>query len=213
MNQVKSAGLGGEQSPANDTRPIPVAAIWVTVYHFLLLVINALLITVLYINKGPNGLVPMGGLGQLPATAVYSFGFGIIGGVLYASRWVIYAVARQDYLYRKILWQVVSPLHGGVLAVFVVIAVKAGVLGVAGVETNSPDVASRYVWFVMALSFLSGFASKIVIERVEEMTRALFGMAPNTIPDPKAETETSESGPDAAGSSDGAAPKGPVANG
>ncbi len=213
MVHVDSAGPAPKPSPAIDKRPIPTAAIWVTVYHILLLVINAVLITFLYVNKGPSGVVPMGGLGQLPATAVYSFGFGIMGGVLYASRWVIYSVARRDYLPRKILWQVISPIHGGMLAVFVVIAVKAGILGVAGVETGSPEGAARYVWFVMALSFMTGFASKIIIERVEEMTRALFGKEPNKIPDAQAETVSPEPGTDITASGDGAQPKVPGANG
>jgi hypothetical protein len=180
MNQVDSAVSTAIPSPPNNARPIPKAAIWVTVYHVLLFVICAFVITLLYINKGAAGTVSMGPLGQLPAPAVYSFGFGVIGATLYASRWVIYAVAHQNYYPWKILWQLVVPLHGGVLAVFVVIAVKAGILGVAGVETTNPDIAARYVWFVMALSFMSGFASKIVIERIEDMTRGLFGQMPNS---------------------------------
>jgi hypothetical protein len=213
MNQVNSVGTAATPSLADEMHPIPKAAIWVTVYHFLLVAISAIIIIVLYVKTVPGEKVSVGGLGQLPATAFYSFGLGLIGGVLYASRWVIHSVARKDYIPRKILWQIVSPIHGAILAVFVIVAIKAGILGIAGVDTSSSEAASRYVWFVMAVSFMTGFASKIVIERVEEMTRALFGKEFKKIPDAGSEPPTSDSGAGTPPPGGGDHPDTPNANG
>ncbi len=104
---------------------------------------------------------------------VRCFCFGIIGGTLCASRWVVMAMGRKIYDKNRVLWQVMIPVHGGFLAIFVLIAVRAGLLSITG--ASQTDDADRFQWLILTLAFLSGFASRVLNERIEGMARGLFG--------------------------------------
>lgn len=111
--------------------------------------------------------------------AVHCFCFGVIGGTLCASRWVILAMGRQIYDKNRLLWQLMIPVHGGFLAIFVLIAVKAGLMSMTGAnQAGTVGDPNRYQWLILSLAFLSGFASRVLIERIEGMARALFGSEP-----------------------------------
>jgi len=170
------AGVPGEKKPAqvkfDPGRPcLPFA---VSGFHLLLLLACGVMIAV------GNGYFSSGFLSRLglPVSDIgfQAFCFGVIGGTLCASRWVIMAVGRKIYDKNRVLWQLLIPIHGGFLAIFVLIAIKAGLMsmvveGESGVQSDS----DRYQWLILTLAFLSGFASKVLIERIEGMARALFG--------------------------------------
>lgn len=148
-------------------------------FHVLLLIVCGLLVAAgnRYISCWPIGLLGL----PVKEIAFQSFCFGVIGGTLCASRWVIMAVGRRIYDKKRILWQLLIPIHGGFLAIFVLIAVKAGLMSmVAEGDTGVSSSSERYQWLILTLAFLSGFASKVLIERIEGMARALFGKEPES---------------------------------
>lgn len=158
-------------------------------FHLLLLLACGVLIAVGYGCFSGSLLSRLG----LPVSAIgfQAFCFGVIGGTLCASRWVIMAVGRKIYDRNRILWQLLIPIHGGFLAIFVLIAVKAGLMSmVTDGESDIQSGSDRYQWLILTLAFLSGFASKVLIERIEGMARALFGKEPeskSTIQKPEGE--------------------------
>lgn len=146
----------------------------VSAYHIILLVLCAVLLLKIAGLGNDDALTIL----RIPVSPVVTqiFCFGIIGGTLCASRWVIMAMGRQIYDQNRLLWQLMIPVHGGFLAIFVLVAVRAGLLSITG--ANQTIAADRYQWLIFSLAFLSGFASKVLIERIEGMARALFGSEP-----------------------------------
>jgi hypothetical protein len=149
----------------------------VSAYHIILLVLCGLVLLKIAGLTNVEALKILG----IPVSPVVTqiFCFGVIGGTLCASRWVIMAMGRRIYDKNRLLWQLMIPVHGGFLAIFVLVAVRAGLMSITGAnQTDAADDPDRYQWLILSLAFLSGFASKVLIERIEGMARALFGSEP-----------------------------------
>ena len=95
---------------------------------------------------------------------------GILGATLTASRYVVRAVRRQEYDVYRILWQVLTPLHGGILALIALFVVYGGIMFM-GAE---PSDADRTVIFLGALSFLVGFAAETFVKALIRAATGLF---------------------------------------
>lgn len=198
MPNDERGGSGATGIPLNRFDPgppwLPYA---VSLFHLFLLVISGLLFAAgndFFSSSLIRGLnIPVSEI------AFQSFCIGVIGGTLCASRWVILSVGRNIYDRNRVLWQLLIPVHGGFLAVFVLIAVNAGLMSMVGSnEAGQESNGERFQWFILTLAFLSGFASKVLIERIEGMARALFGKEPeerSVIKRPA--DENSEKGPEA----------------
>jgi hypothetical protein len=152
----------------------------VSLYHLVVLVGSGFLVANIYGFFSP-GVAAVSAQVSLPLSklALCSFCFGVMGGALCASRWVILSVGKKTYHKSKVLWQLMIPIHGGFLAIFMMVAIKSGMLSLSGTETPGEDT-TKYAWLIMTVSFLSGFASRVVTERLEEMARALFGKKPKS---------------------------------
>jgi hypothetical protein len=101
--------------------------------------------------------------------------FGALGSALAASRYVIFAVRHSVYDPRRVLWQVLTPLHGGVLAVLGIYVVFGGLLAIA----RSPSPGEEYGFFVGGFAFIVGFSSELFVKRLIRATEALFGEEQN----------------------------------
>lgn len=179
-NSEKQAAVNAVQQfdPGPKWLPFGVSA-----FHVLLLIVFGWIVAS---TSGSDAKIYLPWV-SLPVSrlGVHSFCFGVIGGTLCASRWVIMAAGRGIYDRKRLLWQMLIPLHGGFLAIFVLIALKAGLMSLTGTnqppQTSQTSVASdstTYQWLILSLAFLSGFASRVLIERIEGMARALFGSDP-----------------------------------
>jgi hypothetical protein len=100
--------------------------------------------------------------------------FGVIGGTLNSSRWVVKAVKDGKYYKNRVLWQVLTPIHSGVFAVIALSFIKAG-FNFAYDQTATPVPGPNYTEYVAVVSFLVGFSSEIFIKRMISATEALFG--------------------------------------
>lgn len=104
--------------------------------------------------------------------AVFVVGFGAVGATIHANRYVIYSVAHNRYQRRKLLWQVMTPVHSAVLSVVAYVAINAGLLTLA---TAPNPKEPQYTWFAIVSSFLVGFASETFVKRLIMAAESLFG--------------------------------------
>ena len=140
----------------------PRHAIIVSVYHLVIFVVSGAL-TILAWNRiwifGHHEFL------------ILSLSFGALGGSLRASREVVRAVKGNVYKPELLLWQVLTPIQGAVLAAVGYVLIKGGLLsltaGIKNVET--------FRYFVMGVSFFIGFASELFIKQLYRSAAALFG--------------------------------------
>jgi len=184
---------GAQFSAGHDEdRPVPRQAWIVSLYHVFIL-IAGLLITTYFI--GPDRLVSCAAEGIVatppasPAAVnpaechtnallvlLFALCFGMIGSTLNASRYVVLAVRRRRYDCHRILWQILTPLHGGVLAIVAVYVVVGGLFSLV----QGTNVDREYGYFIGGFSFLVGFSSELFVKRLIAATEALFGEAGNS---------------------------------
>nr|AWM04261.1 hypothetical protein CIT40_32335 [Bradyrhizobium amphicarpaeae] len=102
---------------------------------------------------------------------VFVFLFGALGSTLAASRIVVLALRYKNYQSEKVAWQLLTPLHGGVLAVVGLYVVLGGLLAMV----RSPAVGPEFGFFVGGFAFIVGFSSELFVKRLIRATEALFG--------------------------------------
>lgn len=154
----------------------PAQALWVTIY---LIIIMLLAVFGIYCAFGQWFIFQ-----EAPVRyATFSICAGIIGGGLNASRWVVYTVRHSAYEARRLLWQVVTPVHSGIFAGFGLVAVHAGLVTI----TSSLDFAEPgYILFVLSFSFIIGFSSELFVKRLIKASEALFGEHGDLLPEDSA---------------------------
>ena len=172
-----------EKTNETKAKKVPKAAYVICVYHTAILVASFALTTFII---GPENLVnctqPVSSTaGQSPTSTgchfahhlllVFAFLFGMLGSTLSASRIVILALRHQNYQSEKIAWQVLTPIHGGVLAVVGIYVVLGGLLAMV----RSPVVGPEFGYFVGGFAFIVGFSSELFVKRLIRATEALFG--------------------------------------
>jgi pyruvate kinase len=144
-------------------------AYWVTAYHIAIVVGVAVATFLVRYPKTHDY--------QRFAHLIYVLGFGAIGATIHANRYVIFSVAHRKYQRPKLLWQLMTPIHSAVLAAVAYAAGKAGLLTLtaARVGENVTPKEPDFTYFVMASSFLVGFASEVFVKRLATAAEALFG--------------------------------------
>jgi hypothetical protein len=136
----------------------------VTAYHVILIVAGMTLpiVTICYWQQ----------LAQELRVFIHAVSFGVLGGTLTASRYVVYAVRHQEYRVNRVPWQIMTPIYSATLSWVGIIAVRAGLLTLGG---SAPQKGEENVFFIMAFSFLVGLASESFIKRLIMSAEALFG--------------------------------------
>ena len=157
---------------------LPMRAVGISVYHFVLLIgslvgIGHLIGPVLLCVQMENGFC---GIRPINLLLIASL-FGVLGGTLTASRQVVQAVTNNIYETRRMLWQIMVPVHGGVLAVVGVFVIAGGMVTIAGGEVlkKPAETPENLIFFVGGFAFIVGFASETFVKALFRATRALLG--------------------------------------
>ena len=100
-----------------------------------------------------------------------AFAFGCLGGATNASRYVVWAVRHGKYANDRLLWQLMTPLHGGLLAVIAIYVAFGGLFAIA----KAPTPNTNYGYFVGSFGFVVGLASELFVKRLIRAAEALFG--------------------------------------
>jgi hypothetical protein len=94
---------------------------------------------------------------------------GMLGGTLFALKWLYHSVARQLWHLDRRLWRLFTPhVSGGVAFVFVAL-ISSGLLRVF--DANAANSLS----LVVGSSFLVGYFSDSAIAKLSEVADTLFG--------------------------------------
>jgi hypothetical protein len=117
--------------------------------------------------------------------------FGGIGSTLHASRYVVLAVRHRKYDPQRILWQLLSPIHGAILAVVAIYLLSGGLLSLA----RTPSPGDAYAYFVGGFSFIVGFSSEVFVKRLIRATEALFGEKHDDIEEDKRQADDDRNHP------------------
>lgn len=98
---------------------------------------------------------------------------GMAGSALVASRYVVIAIREQLYDTNRLAWQLLTPLHGGVLAVFAYFLYKTP--SVAHAETTRLASTATSAENIVLFSSMVGFAAEIFVKRLIAVAEAMFG--------------------------------------
>jgi hypothetical protein len=104
---------------------------------------------------------------------------GILGACLHAMTSMATYVGNRTFQKSWVIWYLLRPLMGGVLAWLVFLVFRGGFLGGADVDVMNPYAFG-------ALGGLSGLFSKRVIDKLGELIDTLFRMAPGKGDDARA---------------------------
>ena len=94
---------------------------------------------------------------------------GILGGTLYAIKWLYHVVAKNLWNSDRRLWRLFTPhVSGGLATVFIIL------LGSGLVTIVDPD-AMASIWVCFGMSFLIGYFSDNATAKLTEVAETLFG--------------------------------------
>lgn len=162
--------------------PDPVAAKrirWEASYCFALLLACPVLISLVWLTKvfWTDSLLLGGGDDPIRLTLsgdtfrMYSFAWlgGLMGGALFASKWLYHSVAHHVWNIDRTLWRLLAPHLSAALAFAFVCMVDSQVLAIFdGAAVSRPSVA-------IGTSFLVGYFSDNAIAKMSDVANSLFG--------------------------------------
>lgn len=94
---------------------------------------------------------------------------GILGGTLFAIKWLYHVVARKYWHIDRRLWRLFTPHISGGLAFAFITLISSGILRVF--DRNAPQ--SRAL--VVAVGFLVGYFSDSAVAKLTEIAKTVFG--------------------------------------
>ena len=94
---------------------------------------------------------------------------GILGGTLFAAKWLYHSVAKQGWHMDRRLWRIFTPHISGGLAFVVVALVSSGLFTIF--DRQAFDSLSS----VAGAAFLVGYFSDSAIAKLTEIAQILFG--------------------------------------
>lgn len=150
------------ETNSNEPDEIPRASVFVSIYHFLILLGCGMVI--LKASDTTNFL-------HNYETVILVLAFGSIGGALKSSRHVVRAVRHGRYKKNRLLWQVLTPVHGATLACVGYAVLKCGIIALSTGVGNE----ITYKYFLMVFAFTCGFFSELFIKRLGVAAESLFG--------------------------------------
>lgn len=100
---------------------------------------------------------------------IYCFSAGIIGGTLFAIKWLYHCVARKKWHIDRILWRIFTPWISGVFALVMYILMKSGLFS----AFDASAISNSYIAF--SIGFLVGYFSDSAMSKFREIADTLFG--------------------------------------
>ncbi len=94
---------------------------------------------------------------------------GMLGGTLYAAKWLYHSVARQLWHLDRRIWRLFTPHISGGLAFVVISLIASGLLKVFDKHAVDSNAA------VIGIGFLVGYFSDSAIAKLAELAETLFG--------------------------------------
>jgi hypothetical protein len=101
---------------------------------------------------------------------------GVLGGAVYALKWLYHAVARGGWHLDRRLWRIVAPLLSGVMALAFYSILQSGIFNVK-VDRDGSE-------FAFAFGFLVGLFSDKAAGKLSEIADSLFGQSAAPPPGP-----------------------------
>jgi len=89
----------------------------------------------------------------------------MLGGIVFACKWLYHTVARGTWNIDRRIWRVVSPILSGIVALIFVIIFSSGI--VSNVETYSIHKSC-------GIGFLVGYFSDNAIGKLSELANVFF---------------------------------------
>jgi hypothetical protein len=99
---------------------------------------------------------------------------GVLGGTLFAIKWLYHVVARKYWHLDRRLWRLFTPHLSGGLAFAFITLISSGILRVF--DRN----ASQSRALVVAVSFLVGYFSDSAVAKLSEIAKTIFGASRGT---------------------------------
>lgn len=173
---------------------------WVCVYHALVIIAALTLVAFICapdvltqgIESEPNSEEEaVTNIFHSNPTGLISFGFlcGTLGGTLVASRYVVRALRLNTYDKNRLAWQLLTPLHGGALAVVGVFVVGGGILSLV----QNPQPSANAGWLMGGFAFLVGFSAETFVKALTRAARNLFNDDDNVSRRQESESEAGKS--------------------
>lgn len=94
---------------------------------------------------------------------------GMLGGALYATKWLYHSVGKGIWHEDRRLWRVFTPLLSAGLSIGLLSLVQSGILVIFD------DKKLGNVWNCFGLSFLIGYFSDSATAKLAEVAKTLFG--------------------------------------
>ena len=92
---------------------------------------------------------------------------GMLGGIVFACKWLYHTVARGIWHIDRRIWRIVSPILSGVVALIFVIIFCSGIVSNSNVETYSIHKSC-------GIGFLVGYFSDNAIGKLSELANVFF---------------------------------------
>jgi hypothetical protein len=109
---------------------------------------------------------------QAPLIIVlFFFISGVLGGTLFAMKWLYHTVARKKWHCDRIIWRMCVPLMAGVLAVYVSFIFAR----TFGIHFTAADLDMPTIAQLSGFSFLVGIFADGVLAMLERLASHIFG--------------------------------------
>jgi hypothetical protein len=99
---------------------------------------------------------------------IYSFFGGILGGTMYAAKWLVHTVAKNTWNEDRHLWRIFTPFVSGALAFSIILLMDCGVISI--VDQKQFNFYKAY-----GIGFLVGYFSDNAIGKLTEIAKVFFG--------------------------------------
>ena len=134
---------------------------------YLLILLSVIIIMALLLGIQCKSQIVACEFALSPTVHSYCFAWigGMLGGIVFACKWLYHAVARNMWHEDRNIWRVVSPLLSGIVALIFIIIFCSGI-------TSNVEIYS--VHKSCGIGFLVGYFSDNAIGKLSELANVFF---------------------------------------
>jgi hypothetical protein len=99
---------------------------------------------------------------------IFSLWGGELGGTLFAMKWLVHSVAKNDWNLDRQIWRILTPHLSASLAFVIVLLINCGIFKLA--DPNGMSIYKCY-----GIGFLVGYFSDNAIGKLTELAQVFFG--------------------------------------